>query len=225
MWLVKQIEQAVLGPIYGLAIWLRSGVWRLRRTTLIGVRALIVRDGAVLLIRHRSGKQPWALPGGGVKRNERLAEAARREAHEETGAPIRVERLLGVYDRFGDRLSNYVVVFVCTALGEPHPPRSNPKRISKSQQTPAARGSGSRTLIFNPNQEFLHPAARLELLASPGWVGAARLRRDDVRRHGNGPSAHARRPFPHLALGRAGLHDRLRRRAGAVPAHDLRGPA
>ena len=29
-----------------------------------------------------------------------------------------------MYDRFGDRISNYVVVFVCTALGEPHPPRS-----------------------------------------------------------------------------------------------------
>ena len=68
MWLVKLIEQAALGPIYRLAIWLRSAVWRLRRTTLIGVRALIVRDGAILLIRHRSGKQPWALPGGGVER-------------------------------------------------------------------------------------------------------------------------------------------------------------
>ena len=124
MWLVKQIEQAALGPIYRLAIWLRSGAWRLRRPTLIGVRALIVRDGAVLLIRHRSGKRPWALPGGGVERSERLAEAARREAHEETGAPVRVEWLLGVYDRIGDRISNYVAVFVCTPLGEPHPLRS-----------------------------------------------------------------------------------------------------
>src|ERR1041385_8364230 len=121
MRLVKQIEQAALGPIYQLAIWLRNGVWRLRRPTLIGVRALIVRDSAVLLIRHRSGKQLWSLPGGGVERSERLAEAARREAYEETGVPIRVERLLGVYDRFGDRISNYVIVFVCKAFGEPCP--------------------------------------------------------------------------------------------------------
>jgi 8-oxo-dGTP diphosphatase len=124
MRLVKQIEQTVIGPLYRLAIWLRGGVWRLRQPTLIGVRALIVRDGAVLLIRHRSGKQPWALPGGGVERNERLAEAARREAHEETGAPVRVERLQGMYDRIGDRISNYVAVFVCTPLGEPRPARS-----------------------------------------------------------------------------------------------------
>ena len=124
MQLVKQIEQIALGPIYHLAIWLRGSAWRLRQPTLIGVRALIVRDGAVLLIRHRSGKLPWALPGGGVERNERLAEAARREAHEETGALVRAELLLGVYDRFGGRVSNYVAVFVCTPLGEPHPQRS-----------------------------------------------------------------------------------------------------
>src|SRR5215207_9604839 len=117
MWFVKQIEQAALGPIYRLAIWLRGGSWRIRRPMLLGVRALIVRDDTVLLIRHRSGKQPWALPGGGVERNERLAEAARREAREETGTPIRVEQLLGIYERFGDRVSNYVVVFICAPLG------------------------------------------------------------------------------------------------------------
>jgi 8-oxo-dGTP diphosphatase len=124
MRLVKQIEQAALGPIYRLAIWLRGGMWRLRRPILIGVRVLIVRDGAVLLIRHRSGKQPWGLPGGGVERNERLAEAAWREASEETGIAVRVEWLLGMYERFGDHISNYVAVFICTASGEPLPPRS-----------------------------------------------------------------------------------------------------
>ena len=151
MWLVKQIEQAALGPIYRLAIWLRGGSWRIRRPLLIGVRALIVRDGAVLLIRHRSGKQPWALPGGGVERNERLAEAARREAHEETGAPIRVEQLLGVYDRFGDRVSNYVAVFVCTPLGgEPRPPRSleiAEARFFPFERLPADADAGTRRRV------------------------------------------------------------------------------
>jgi len=76
-------------------MWLRAGVWRLRRPLLVGVRALIVRDGAVLLIRHRHGLRPWALPGGGVERYERMEEAARREAHEETGAIVRTDWLLG----------------------------------------------------------------------------------------------------------------------------------
>jgi ADP-ribose pyrophosphatase YjhB (NUDIX family) len=124
MWLIKQIEQAAFRPIYELAIRLRSGVWRLQQPMLIGVRALIVQDSAVLLIRHRSGKQPWALPGGGVERNERLSEAARREAREETGARVRVDRLLGMYERFGDGVSNYVAVFICKPLDAPRPPRS-----------------------------------------------------------------------------------------------------
>src|SRR5215212_7398309 len=150
MRLVNWIEQAALGPIYQLAIWLRGGVWRLRRPTLLGVRALIVRDGEVLLIRHRSGKQPWALPGGGVERNERLAEAARREATEETGVPIRVERLLGVYERFGDRISNYVAVFICTALGEPQPPRSleiAEARFFPLGRLPAGADAGTRRRV------------------------------------------------------------------------------
>jgi ADP-ribose pyrophosphatase YjhB (NUDIX family) len=124
MKLVKQIEQLALGPIYRLLMWLRDGVWSLRRPMLVGVRALIVRDGAVLLIRHRHGRQPWALPGGGVERYERMEEAARREAHEETGARVRTDWLLGLYDRFSDGVSNYVAVFVCTPLSEAHPPIS-----------------------------------------------------------------------------------------------------
>jgi 8-oxo-dGTP diphosphatase len=150
MRLVKQIEQAALGPIYRLAIWLRGVSWRIRRPLLIGVRALIVRDSAVLLIRHRSGKQPWALPGGGVERNERLAEAAWREAREEAGVPIRVERLLGVYERFGDGISNYIAVFVCTALGEPQPPRSleiAETRFFPLESPPAGTDAGTRRRV------------------------------------------------------------------------------
>ena len=150
MRLVKQIEQAALGPIYRLAIWLRGVSWRIRRPLLIGVRALIVRDSAVLLIRHRSGKQPWALPGGGVERNERLVEAAWREAREEAGVPIRVERLLGVYERFGDGISNYIAVFVCIALGEPQPPRSleiAEARFFPLESPPAGTDAGTRRRV------------------------------------------------------------------------------
>ena len=150
MRVVKQIEQAALGPIYRLAIWLRSGSWRIRRPLLMGVRALIVREGAVLLICHRSGEYPWALPGGGVERNERLAEAALREAREETGVPIRVEQLLGMYERFGDGISNYVAVFVCTALGDPQPPRSieiAEARFFPLHSLPASADAGTRRRV------------------------------------------------------------------------------
>ena len=150
MRLVKQIEQAALGPIYRLAIWLRGRSWRIRRPLLIGVRALVVRDDSVLLIRHRSGHYPWALPGGGVERNERLVEAAQREAREETGMPIRVEQLLGMYERFGDGISNYIAVFVCIALGEPQPPRSleiAEARFFPLEDLPTGADAGTRRRV------------------------------------------------------------------------------
>jgi 8-oxo-dGTP pyrophosphatase MutT (NUDIX family) len=157
MQLVKAIEQAVLGPIYRLAIGLRAGVWQVRRPTLMGVRALIVHDGAVLLIRHRHGRPLWVLPGGGVVRNECLAEAARREAREETGAVVRVDRLLGMYDRFGGGVSNYIAVFACTPLnldewegGDPRLPRS--LEIAEAHffaldRLPAGAGPGTRRRV------------------------------------------------------------------------------
>jgi 8-oxo-dGTP diphosphatase len=147
---VKLLEQAALGPVYRLALWLRAGVWLVRRPTLIGVRALIVRGDAVLLIRHRAGSQPWSLPGGGVEPNERLAEAARREAREETGAVVRVERLLGVYERFGGGVSNFIAVFVCAPLGDPQPPRSleiAEARFFPLGRLPAGADDGTRRRV------------------------------------------------------------------------------
>lgn len=150
MGILRIVEQATLSPIYALTMQLRGLAWALRRPMLVGVRALIVRDRAALLIRHRWGQTPWALPGGGVERYERLDEAARREAAEETGAPVRVEHLLGVYDRFGGGVSNYIAVFVCTPLGEPQPPRSleiAEARFFPLGQLPAGLDDGTRRRV------------------------------------------------------------------------------
>ncbi len=57
------------------------------------VSALCIRDGALLLIEHKSfapddpalPESYWILPGGGVERGETLDEAVRREMLEETG--------------------------------------------------------------------------------------------------------------------------------------------
>ncbi|HEU4328157.1 MAG TPA: NUDIX domain-containing protein [Roseiflexaceae bacterium] len=134
---MRWIEQQLLSPLYSLALRVRRRYWSLTRPTLMGVRVLVARGDEVLLVRHRSGAEPWSLPGGGVERYERLAEAARREAYEETGVQVHVLRLLGVYDNFHSGTSNYVAVFVAEPLDQPRPPRS--LEIAEARFFPADR--------------------------------------------------------------------------------------
>lgn len=115
---MKRLQRTGLSIIYALAVQIRAIAWDLWRPTLIGVRALVINGDTVLLVRHQSGNRPWALPGGGVERHERMAEAARREVYEEAGVPVRIEGLLGVYDAFRGEVTNYITVFICAPLGE-----------------------------------------------------------------------------------------------------------
>ena len=79
----------------------------------VGVRVMLVREGAVLLVYH-SYLSGWHFPGGGVKRGETLLAAARREAYEETGAVLTGElRLLGIYLGNTRRRSDHTAVFAC----------------------------------------------------------------------------------------------------------------
>lgn len=57
-----------------------------------------VRDkrGRLLLI-HKIDNGYWALPGGGMDLGESIAEAAMREALEETGVSIEITGLVGIY--------------------------------------------------------------------------------------------------------------------------------
>jgi len=72
----------------------------------------MLKDNRVWLIRHTylSG---WFLPGGGLKRNETLEEAMRREAFEETGAELGDVKLLGMFSNFVQWKSDHTAAFFC----------------------------------------------------------------------------------------------------------------
>jgi ADP-ribose pyrophosphatase YjhB (NUDIX family) len=94
-------------------------------TPLVGVGAIIIENGRVLLIKR--GKAPllgeWSVPGGLLELGETLRQATAREALEETGLVVETADLLGVFDRVvrdSDRriLYHYVLIdFLCHRAG------------------------------------------------------------------------------------------------------------
>lgn len=69
---------------------------------IVGVGALIVHDGRLVLVRRgvEPGKDRWSIPGGAVDLGEKVREAALREAEEECGLDIEIvdERPMDVVD-------------------------------------------------------------------------------------------------------------------------------
>jgi 8-oxo-dGTP diphosphatase len=90
------------------------------RRPVVGVGAVVVHEGRVLLIRR--GKEPmrgrWLVPGGTVEWGETLQEAVVREVEEETGLTVRPREIVAVLDRIhpeaGSEAYHFVIVdYLC----------------------------------------------------------------------------------------------------------------
>ncbi len=68
---------------------------------IVGVGAVVVVEGKVVLIRRRFEpmKGHWSLPGGAVELGETLEECVAREMQEETGLEVEVGPVIEVFDR------------------------------------------------------------------------------------------------------------------------------
>lgn len=94
----------------------------------LGAKAMLVGNGATLLVRERrdDGSTFWTLPGGGIEPEESLAGCLRREIAEElqcrcaVGSPIATCR----YRHSSERgLESLYVVLSCRLDGHPVPAR------------------------------------------------------------------------------------------------------
>src|SRR4051795_10723846 len=74
-------------------------------------------DSQLVLVRRaiEPGYGLWVFPGGFVDRGEALTQAAIREAREESGLDVRLDRLVNIYSY--PEAAVIVIVYAATALG------------------------------------------------------------------------------------------------------------
>lgn len=112
----------------------------------LGAFAIIFDEHGRVLLCHRRDMDVWNLPGGGVESGELPTEAAVREALEETGLHVTVQRLVGVYVKTDK--NDLVFAFTCQVVGgelaltdeadacryfdlEHLPPNTSPKQVER----------------------------------------------------------------------------------------------
>lgn len=101
-----------MNPIARMIYKANKALWRLSKPVTVGVRALLIRDNKVLLVKH-TYHESWYLPGGRVEKGETYERAIRREAAEELGAEMKELYLHGIYNSFSEYKNDNIIIFVC----------------------------------------------------------------------------------------------------------------
>lgn len=84
----------------------------------VAVGTVITRPGGEIVLVKRAiepGYGKWVFPGGYVDRGEEVTLAAVREAREEAGLDVRLDRLIGIYSYAGR--TPIIIVYAASLLG------------------------------------------------------------------------------------------------------------
>src|SRR5580658_3713820 len=106
--------------IVGAAHQARRLYWRLFEPTIVGVRALLIHQQQVMLVRHTYLKG-WYLPGGRVDRGETALHAVRREVAEECSLTVHDASLLAVYANTEQNRNDHILLYEVRSFS-PRPP-------------------------------------------------------------------------------------------------------
>ncbi|WP_437532970.1 NUDIX domain-containing protein [Sorangium sp. So ce726] len=90
---------------------------------------LVRHRNRFLLVHERKHDQRWYLPAGRVEPGETFAEAARREALEESGVPVELEGILRIEHSPGPWQARFRVIFLARPR-DATPPKSQPDEHS-----------------------------------------------------------------------------------------------
>jgi ADP-ribose pyrophosphatase YjhB (NUDIX family) len=91
-------------------------------TPKVDLRAAVVKDGRILLVKETSDGR-WAMPGGWGDEHSAPAATVAREVREESGFDVRVKKLIALKDRHlhpyrPARLERvYKLIFLCELTG------------------------------------------------------------------------------------------------------------
>lgn len=83
----------------------------------IAVGTIIRLGSGIVLVRRaiEPGYGKWVFPGGYVDRGEEITLAAVREAREESGLDVRIDRLVNIYSYAGR--TPIIIVYAATCIG------------------------------------------------------------------------------------------------------------
>ncbi|WP_297983902.1 NUDIX domain-containing protein [uncultured Chryseobacterium sp.] len=96
-------------PKFGAPIF--KFFWKVFKPQTLGVRAILIKEDKILLVKHTYSNS-WFLPGGGMKKGETFETAIKRELNEELGITVQNLKLQGIYNSFFEGKNDSIFVFL-----------------------------------------------------------------------------------------------------------------